>query len=116
MRRARRTKWFARAVPVLLATCLAVTALVTAAPAVDAATPGSDPFYTPPSPLPAGQPGEMISTFEMLMGQIFLVTLVAGLVAVWRPGTGLKQRRERRAGQESGPGRARPIEPGELSD
>jgi hypothetical protein len=35
----------------------------------------------------------------MLIGQIFLVTLVAGLVAVWRPGTGLKQRRERRAGE-----------------
>jgi hypothetical protein len=47
--------------------------------------------------VPAGQPGEMIATFEMLIGQIFLVTLVAGLVAVWRPGTGLKQRREQRA-------------------
>jgi voltage-gated potassium channel Kch len=47
--------------------------------------------------VPAGQPGEMIATFEMLIGQIFLVTLVAGLVAVWRPGTGIKQRREKRA-------------------
>lgn len=46
--------------------------------------------------VPAGQPGQMIATFEMLIGQIFLVTLVAGLVAVWRPGTGLKERRERR--------------------
>lgn len=52
--------------------------------------------------VPAGQPGEMIATFEMLIGQIFLVTLVAGLVAVWRPGTGLKQRRERRGA--GGPG------------
>lgn len=49
--------------------------------------------------VPDGQPGEMIATFEMLIGQIFLVTLVAGLVAVWRPGTGLKARRERRAGE-----------------
>jgi hypothetical protein len=51
--------------------------------------------------VPAGQPGQMISTFEMLMGQIFLVTLVAGLVAVWRPGTGLKRRREQRAARDA---------------
>ncbi|HEY2478988.1 MAG TPA: ion channel [Solirubrobacterales bacterium] len=51
--------------------------------------------------VPSGQPGEMIASFEMLIGQIFLVTLVAGLVAVWRPGTSLKQRRERRAGAGS---------------
>jgi hypothetical protein len=65
--------------------------------------------------VPAGQPGEMIATFEMLMGQIFLVTLVAGLVAVWRPGTGLKQRRERRAAKPGGtttPG----DDPGALAD
>jgi hypothetical protein len=68
--------------------------------------------------VPGGQPGEMIATFEMLIGQIFLVTLVAGLVAVWRPGSGLKQRRERRAGGERGPpGTATPGEgPGALSD
>ncbi len=36
--------------------------------------------------VPAGQPGKMISGLEMLMGQIFLVTLVAGLVSLWRPG------------------------------
>ena len=53
--------------------------------------------------VPGGQPGEMIATFEMLIGQIFLVTLVAGLVAVWRPGTGLKERRERRAGRPARP-------------
>jgi hypothetical protein len=47
--------------------------------------------------VPAGQPGEMVATFEMLIGQIFLVTLVAGLVSLWRPGEGLKRRRERRA-------------------
>jgi len=65
--------------------------------------------------VPGGQPGEMIATFEMLIGQIFLVTLVAGLVAVWRPGLGLKERRERRAGKSSAattPG----GDPGGLSD
>ena len=36
--------------------------------------------------VPAGQPGKMFAGFEMLMGQIFLVTLVAGLVSLWRPG------------------------------
>jgi hypothetical protein len=36
--------------------------------------------------VPAGQPGKMFSGLEMLMGQIFLVTLVAGLVSLWRPG------------------------------
>jgi hypothetical protein len=65
--------------------------------------------------VPAGQPGEMIATFEMLIGQIFLVTLVAGLVAVWRPGIGLKQRRERRAGKQSGP-TTPGGDPGALAD
>ena len=36
--------------------------------------------------VPAGQPGRMFAGLEMLMGQIFLVTLVAGLVSLWRPG------------------------------
>jgi Ion channel len=48
----------------------------------------------------SGQPGEMISTFEMLIGQIFLVTLIAGLVSLWRPGEGLKRRRAARHGAE----------------
>ena len=51
--------------------------------------------------VPAGQPGEMIATFEMLLGQIFLVTLVAGLVSLWRPGAALKRRREQRGGNET---------------
>jgi hypothetical protein len=59
----------------------------------------------------SGQPGEMISTFEMLIGQIFLVTLIAGLVSLWRPGEGLKRRRAARRGAED-PG---PTEPGPLS-
>jgi hypothetical protein len=36
--------------------------------------------------VPGGQPGKMISVLEMLLGQIFLVTLIAGLVSLWRPG------------------------------
>ncbi|MBJ7347830.1 MAG: hypothetical protein JHC87_04565 [Thermoleophilaceae bacterium] len=35
--------------------------------------------------VPAGEPGQTISIFEMLTGQIFLVVLVAGLVSLWRP-------------------------------
>ncbi|HVX33191.1 MAG TPA: ion channel [Solirubrobacterales bacterium] len=54
--------------------------------------------------VPTGQPGEMIATFEMLIGQIFLVTLVAGLVSLWRPGEGLKRRRARRAAGGAEPG------------
>jgi hypothetical protein len=53
--------------------------------------------------VPGGQPGRMLAGIEMLMGQIFLVTLVAGLVAVWRPGTGLKERRQRRAAEAGTP-------------
>jgi Ion channel len=53
--------------------------------------------------VPNGQPGEMIAGIEMMLGEIFLVTLVAGLVSLWRPGEGLKRRLERRgqAGVES---------------
>jgi hypothetical protein len=46
--------------------------------------------------VPGGQPGRMISGLEMMIGQIFLVTLVAGLVSLWRPGDALRRRRERR--------------------
>jgi hypothetical protein len=55
--------------------------------------------------VPGGQPGRMISGLEMMIGQIFLVTLVAGLVSLWRPGEGIrrrqKARRERRASGEA---------------
>jgi hypothetical protein len=61
--------------------------------------------------VPAGQPGEMVAGVEMLVGQIFLVTLVAGLVTLWRPGTGLKRRREQRRDQKP----AAPDQPA-LSD
>ena len=44
--------------------------------------------------VPAGQPGKMFSGLEMLMGQIFLVTLVAGLVSLWRPGALVRRRRD----------------------
>jgi hypothetical protein len=46
--------------------------------------------------VPGGQPGRLVSGFEMMAGQIFLVTLVAGLVSLWRPGDAIRQRRERR--------------------
>ena len=36
--------------------------------------------------IPAGTVGQSLAVFEMLIGQIFLVTLVAGLVSKWRPG------------------------------
>jgi hypothetical protein len=38
--------------------------------------------------VPAAQPGKMFAGLEMLIGQIFLVTLVAGLVSLWRPRQG----------------------------
>ena len=38
--------------------------------------------------IPAGTVGQSFAVFEMLVGQIFLITLVAGLVSLWRPGTG----------------------------
>jgi hypothetical protein len=47
--------------------------------------------------VPGGQPGRMISGLEMMVGQIFLVTLVAGLVSLWRPGEALRRREERRS-------------------
>jgi hypothetical protein len=49
--------------------------------------------------VPAAQPGRMIAGLEMMLGQIFLVTLVAGLVSLWRPGDAL---RRRRAGRTEG--------------
>jgi hypothetical protein len=43
--------------------------------------------------VPGGQPGQMVAGLEMMAGQIFLVTLVAGLVSLWQPGEGLLRRR-----------------------
>jgi ion channel len=48
--------------------------------------------------VPASQFGRMVTGLEMLTGQVFLVTLVAGLVSFWRPGTGLLRRRGERGG------------------
>jgi hypothetical protein len=53
--------------------------------------------------VPDGQVGRMLSGLEMMLVQIFLVTLVAGLVSLWRPGEGLKRRRERRTTQDVQP-------------
>ncbi len=52
--------------------------------------------------VPAGQVGRMVSGFEMMLGQIFLVTLVAGLVSLWKPGEGLLRRHAKRGGGEPG--------------
>ena len=38
--------------------------------------------------IPAGTVGQSFAVFEVMVGQIFLVTLVAGLVSKWRPGGG----------------------------
>jgi hypothetical protein len=53
--------------------------------------------------VPAGQPGRMIAGLEMMFGQIFLVTLVAGLVSLWRPGAALLRRRAQRASEVGTP-------------
>jgi hypothetical protein len=62
--------------------------------------------------VPAGQPGEMIAGVEMLLGQIFLVTLVAGLVSLWRPGASLLRRPEQQGGDKA----TAPDDPGPLAD
>jgi hypothetical protein len=43
--------------------------------------------------VPAAQPGRLLSGLEMLLGQLFLVTFIAGLVSLWRPGTALEKPR-----------------------
>jgi hypothetical protein len=52
--------------------------------------------------VPGGQPGRMLAGLEMMIGQIFLVTLVAGLVSLWRPGEKLRRRREGREAAADG--------------
>jgi hypothetical protein len=49
--------------------------------------------------VPGAQPGRMLAGIEMMIGQIFLVTLVAGLVSLWRPGERLRRKREAAAEQ-----------------
>jgi Ion channel len=48
--------------------------------------------------VPTGQPGKMLAGLEMLLGQIFLVTLIAGLVSLWRPQRRLAGRGSNRSG------------------
>jgi hypothetical protein len=45
--------------------------------------------------VPAGDIGQILAVFEMLTGQVFLVTLVAGLVSLWRPAARAQTRRRR---------------------
>jgi hypothetical protein len=43
--------------------------------------------------VPAAQPGKLLSGLEMLLGQLFVVTFIAGLVSLWRPGAALRTTR-----------------------
>ena len=49
--------------------------------------------------VPAGDLGQILSVFEMLTGQFFLVTLVAGLVSLWRPGARAQEKTAARGDQ-----------------
>jgi hypothetical protein len=49
--------------------------------------------------VPAGQAGQLVAGLEMMTGQAFLVTLVAGLVSLWRPGQGFRFRRGEPSGE-----------------
>jgi Ion channel len=51
--------------------------------------------------VPAAQPGKMFSGLEMLVGQIFVVTLISGLVSLWRPGKGIASRQRARQDREA---------------
>jgi len=53
--------------------------------------------------VPSGQFGRMLAGLEMMLGQVFLVTLVAGLVSLWRPGQALLERRRDEPGRREGP-------------
>jgi hypothetical protein len=59
--------------------------------------------------VPGGQPGRLISGLEMMVGQIFLVTLVAGLVSLWRPGEAIRHRRKARSGEGTASSSAPPA-------
>ena len=72
--------------------------------------------------VPGGQPGRMLAGLEMMIGQIFLVTLVAGLVSLWRPGRGAAPapaknalRAEPSAGRRRPPPSSRRLDDGGLS-
>jgi hypothetical protein len=41
--------------------------------------------------VPAANPGQSLAVLEMLIGQLFLVTAVAKVVTIWRPGRGRKR-------------------------
>ena len=51
--------------------------------------------------VPAGKIGQILAVFEMLTGQVFMVTLVAGLVSLWRPGARAAERAAQRDEQEA---------------
>jgi hypothetical protein len=43
--------------------------------------------------VPAAQPGKMLAGLEMFTGQLFVVTLIAGLVSMWVPGQRVRELR-----------------------
>ena len=51
--------------------------------------------------VPAGTIGQILAMFEMLTGQAFMVTLVAGLVSPWRPGARAAERAALRDEQQA---------------
>jgi hypothetical protein len=51
--------------------------------------------------VPAGDIGQILAVLEMLTGQVFMVTLVAGLVSLWRPGARVAERAGRRDEQQA---------------
>jgi Ion channel len=55
--------------------------------------------------VPAEEVGRMVAGLEMMIGQVFLVTLVAGLVSLWRPGQGFLGRRGKGSGEQPEAGR-----------
>ena len=51
--------------------------------------------------VPTGDIGQILAVFEMLTGQVFLVTLVAGLVSLWRPAARAQARRREEDEQQA---------------
>jgi hypothetical protein len=60
--------------------------------------------------VPVAQPGKMFAGLEMFIGQVFVVTLIAGLVSLWRPGQWARERLARDAAKSSASDDVRPRE------
>jgi Secretory lipase len=68
----------------LLVACLAAAGLALEAPAASAAPPGSDPFYQPPSPLPAGTHGDILRSRRSNFTLDPVLNLPVPLVNSWQ--------------------------------